>query len=93
MLPSDLSGQLGGGRSTGVHDDENDGQNSTGSNTLSLSRVAATVLAHLEAHISGEGLHLLGTKLVVTKATEGNGVTEELQGSDGVMEDHHGGAD
>lgn len=93
MLPSDLSGQLRGGWSTGVHDDEDDGQNGTGSNTLGLGRVAATVLAHLEAHISGEGLHLLSTKLVVAKTTKGNGVTEELQGSDGVVEDHHGSAD
>lgn len=95
FLRTTLGGQLGGSRSwsTGVQDDQDDGDNSTGSDGLGRARVAATVLADLKAHISGERVNLLGTELVVAETSQGDGVTEELQGSDGVTEDEHGGGD
>lgn len=95
VLRTTLGGQLGGGRSwgTGVQDDQDDGDNSTGSDGLGRARVGATVLADLEADIGGERVNLLGTELVVAETSQSDGVTEELQGSDGVTEDEHGGGD
>lgn len=80
-------------RSSSVQDQQDNGGSNTDSNTLGLGRVSPAVLADLQAHISAKGLELLGTQLVVNKASQGNRVTEELLGSDGITEDHHGGAD
>lgn len=93
LVEASLVGDLGGGGSASVQDKQDDGQSSTGHDTLSLSRVGAAVLANLEANISGERVDLLSTELVVDETSQGDGVTEELLGGDGVTEDHHGGTD
>lgn len=87
-----LVGDLACGRSTSVQNQQDDGQGGTSNNTLSLGRVSAAVLANLKTDISGESVDLLSTKLVVDQTTKGDGVAEELLGSDRVTEDHHRGA-
>lgn len=89
---SRLVGQLVGRRSSGVQDQQNNGQSTTDRDKFSPGRVVPAVLADLELHIGGKCLHLLGAELVVNKSTKSNGVAKELLGSDGVAEDHHGGA-
>ena len=84
-------GDGGAGRSAAVQDEQNDGQDTANHDGLGPGGVAPTVLAHLEPDIGSKGLHLLGTKLVVNQTTQGDRVTDELLGSNGVTEDNHGG--
>lgn len=93
IVEASLVGDLSGGGSTRVQDNQDDGESSTGSDTLSLGGVCTAVLANLKADISGKRVDLLSTQLVVNQTSQGNGVTEELLGGDGVTEDHHRGAD
>jgi hypothetical protein len=89
---SHLSSSSGGGAAT-VENKQNENARHTDEDGLGAGGVAAVVLADLEAHIGSKTLALLSTELVVHQTSQGNGVTEELLGSDGVAENDHGGSD
>ena len=82
-----------GGGATAVENEQNESARHTDEDGLGAGRVAAVVLTNLEAHIGSKTLALLSTELVVHQTSQGNGVTEELLGSDGVAENEHGGTD
>lgn len=88
-----LDCHLSRGRATAVQNEQNKSARHTNEKGLGAGRVAAVELANLEAHIGHQALALLGTELVVHQTSQGNGVTEELLGSDGIAENHHGGGD
>ena len=90
---SHLSSSSRGGGATTVENKQNENARHTDEDGLGAGRVAAVVLTNLEAHIGNKALALLSTELVVHQTSQGNRVTEELLGSDGVAENEHGGSD
>jgi hypothetical protein len=73
------------------HDDGN--KNESNDDKLAGSRAASTVVGPSTLASAQVLLDLVGSKLVVDEATEGNAVAEELERRDRVEEDHHGGND
>lgn len=72
-------------------EDNNGDENSDDNDELAGSRATGTVVSPgtlCGAHVL---LNLVGSKLVVDEAAERNAVSEELEGRNGVAEDHHGG--
>ena len=73
---------------------ENDGdKNSDDNNELAGSWATGAVVSPSALRRSHVFLDLVGSELVVDEAAERNAVSEELEGGDGVAEDHHGGND
>lgn len=80
-----------GASGTDAAKEENNGdENGDDNDELAGSWAASTVVspsALCRAHVL---LNLIGSKLVVDEAAERNAVSEELEGRNGVAEDHHG---
>lgn len=73
-------------------DEEREGGTNEDSNLAEDGLVGAE-LGPLAVGLADVALELVDTKLVVDHAAEGNGVSEELQGSNLGAPDHHGGND
>lgn len=81
------------GRTDAAKEENDSDENSNDNDELAGSRATGAVVSPSTlcgAHVL---LNLVGSKLVVDKAAERNAVSEELEGRNGVAEDHHGGDD
>jgi hypothetical protein len=72
--------------------EENNGdKNEDDNDELAGSGATGTVVGPSTLRRAHVLLDLVGSKLVVDKAAERNAVSEELEGRNGIAEDHHGG--
>ena len=79
---------------TNAAKEEDDGdENKDDNDELAGSRAAGAVVSPSTLRRAHVLLNLVTSKLVVDKATERNAVSKELEGRNGVAEDHHGGDD
>lgn len=77
---------------TNAAKEENDGDEDEDDNDeLAGSRTTGAIVSPSTLRRAHVLLDLVGSKLVVDKAAERDTVSEELEGRNGVAEDHHGG--
>lgn len=88
-----LVGVDGERRAEAAEEEEEDEEDTTENNELSHSGVSDTVVCPGAAGTSSVVLELVGAELVVNETGESDRVTEELEGSNGVVEDEHRGND
>jgi len=85
-----LSRDSSGGTDAAKEEDDGD-EDEDDNDELAGSRAASTVVSPGTLRRAHVLLDLVSSKLVVDKAAERNAVSEELEGRNGVAEDHHGG--
>ena len=78
-----------GGANAAEQQDDGD-EDESDDNQLAGGRVTDAVVGPSALSGAHVFLDLVGTKLVVDEAAERNAVSEELEGRNGVAEDHHG---
>jgi len=89
----DLANPLRGvARGHGTDEEEEDQSGSAEDDELALGGVGVAVLGPRAASLAGVLAHLVTTELVVHKADQGEGVTEELEAGDRGLPEHHGGS-
>lgn len=87
-------GVLGGngtGRADTAEEEDEGEKDEADDDELASSRVADAVVGPGALAVAHVLLDLVGAKLVVDETAEGDAVAEELEGRDGVAENHHGG--